>query len=226
MTNVELEIIYLSLHVALITALCISIPAILTGVWLSQSTLRGRIVVEVLVSAPMVLPPVATGYLLILCLGHNGLLGRQFNGWIAEHLSIGFWGAAIASAVVSFPIFVRSVRVAAEGLDPGLITVARNLGVSRLRVFWRIILPLIWPGILSGFLLSFIRSIGEFGATVTFVGTMIEGSHTLSVALWLALQDPSQEQAALRLLFICLMLALAALALSEFFMKYFSWTKK
>jgi molybdate transport system permease protein len=163
-----------------------------------------------------VLPPVVVGYLLLVLLGRNGPLG----GWLYEVFGITLaftWeGAALAAAVMAFPLMVRAMRLSIEAIDQKLETAARTLGATRLDVFFTVTLPLTLPGILAGAVLAFARSLGEFGATITFVSNIPGETRTLPLALYSLIQTPGGEAGALRLAVLSILLSLAALATSEF----------
>jgi molybdate transport system permease protein len=211
----EWSAIWLSLKVALGVALMTTVPAVLLGWLLARREFRGKLLVESLVHAPLVIPPVVTGYLLLLTFGRNGPVGR----WLAEAFDIRLvftWqGAVLASAVVALPLAVRSVRLAVSLVDQRFEEAASVLGWPPLRVFMRITLPLAWPGILAGILLAFSRSLGEFGATITFAGNIEGVTQTLPLAIYSAMQIPGEETAAMRLVVCSLILCFASLFVSE-----------
>ena len=168
-----------------------------------------------MIHAPLVLPPVAVGYLLLVLFGRNGPVG----GWLYDAFGITLiftWeGAALASAVMAFPLMVRSIRLALELVDRRIETAARTLGASRAMVALTITLPLALPGILAGMVLAFARSLGEFGATITFAANIPGETRTLPIALYTLVQAPGGEAGAMRLMILSLILAIAALVLSE-----------
>jgi len=170
------------------------------------------------VHLPLVLPPVVVGYLLLLALGRNGPLG----GWL-ESIGIVFafrWtGAALAAAVMSFPLLVRAIRLSMEAVDPRLEAAGRTLGARPWRVFATLTLPLAWPGIVTGALLGFARSLGEFGATITFVANIPGETQTLPLAIFAYTQVPGADAQALRLSILSVLLSLAALAVSEWLVR-------
>ncbi len=211
----ELEALGLSLKVAL-TAVAASLPFGIAVAWLlARRAFPGKLLVDGLVHLPLVVPPVVVGYLLLVLLGRQGMLGA----WLHESLGITLiftWrGAAVAAAVMAFPLMVRAIRLGIEAVDRRLETAARTLGASRARVFATITLPLALPGILSGTVLAFARCLGEFGATITFVSNIPGETRTLPIAIYSVLQAPGGEAAAARLTVISVLLALAALAASE-----------
>ena len=169
-----------------------------------------------LVHLPLILPPVVTGYLLLLAFGTRAPLG----GWLAETLGIELafrWtGAALAAAIMAFPLMVRAIRLSIEAVDPRLEAAAATLGASRAGVFLRVTLPLILPGILTGVVLAFAKAMGEFGATITFVSNIPGETRTIPSAIYAFLQVPGGETAALRLVAVSVVVAVAALALSEY----------
>lgn len=207
----EWNAIALSLQVALATSVAVLLPAVALGWWLARREFRGKVLVESLVHAPLVMPPVVTGYLLLLA------FGRQ--GWIGQHLGIqlafSWQGAVLASAIVALPLAVRSVRLAISLVDRRLEEAALVLGRSPLRTFFTVTLPLAWHGVLGGILLAFSRSLGEFGATITFAGNIEGETQTLPLAIYSALQVPGGENAALRLTLFSLALCFLSLVVSE-----------
>ena len=216
LTPLELEALSLSLRVAL-WAVLVSLPLGLATAWLlARHEFVGKTLVDGLVHLPMVVPPVAVGYLLLVLLGRRGPLG----GWLYDSFGITLiftWqGAAVASAVMAFPLMVRSIRLSLEAIDDRLETAARTLGAPRVRVFATITLPLATPGILTGVVLAFARSLGEFGATITFVSNIAGETRTLPIALYTLIQSPGGEAGAARLMAISLALAILALLASEF----------
>ena len=214
LTPEEWSILALSLQVALGSLLLLAVPGIALGWVLARCSFPGRTLLDVLVHLPLVLPPVVTGYLLLLLLGRRGPIG----GWLHDlGIDIAFtWkGAALAAAAMSLPLLVRAVRLAIELSDRRLEDAARTLGASPLRVLFTITLPLATPGIIAGLVLAFARSLGEFGATITLAGNIPGESRTLPVAIYALTQTPGGDDAALRLVVISLVLSLAALAGSE-----------
>ena len=215
LTHEEWDVLALSARVAAACALVLAIPGVAFGWLLARSQFRGKVLVDALLHAPLVVPPVVTGYLLLVVLGRRGLLGQ----WLFEHFGVTFaftWKAAVvASAVMSLPLMVRAVRLSVELVDRRLEDAAHTLGAGPLRIFATITLPLALPGVLTGLILSFARSLGEFGATMIFAGNIAGETRTLPLAIYSCLQIPDGERAAARLVVISLVVALAALVVSE-----------
>ena len=215
LTHEEWEVLALSARVAAACALVLASPGVAFGWLLARSQFRGKVLVDALLHAPLVVPPVVTGYLLLVVLGRRGLLGQ----WLFEHFGVTFaftWKAAVvASAVMSLPLMVRAVRLSVELVDRRLEDAAHTLGAGPLRIFATITLPLALPGVLTGLILSFARSLGEFGATMIFAGNIAGETRTLPLAIYSCLQIPDGERAAARLVVISLVVALAALVVSE-----------
>lgn len=210
----EWQAVALSLRVAL-WATVFSLPlGILTAVALARWEFPGKQLLNGLVHLPLILPPVVTGYLLLLTFGTRGVLGGAL-----EQIGIVFafrWtGAALAAGVMAFPLMVRAIRLSVEAVDPKLEQAAATLGASRPWVFATITLPMMLPGILTGAILAFAKAIGEFGATITFVSNIPGKTQTLPTAIYAFLQVPGGESAALRLVAISVAIAMAALILSE-----------
>lgn len=223
LTDFEWQTLLLSLKIAGVAIAC-SLPIGIFIAWiLARCQFWGKSCLDSIVHLPLVLPPVVLGYLLLLTMGKQGIIGK----WLYHYLDISFsfnWqGAALASAVVAFPLMVRSIRLAIESIDARLEQVARTLGAKPLRVFITITLPLAFPGILMGIILGFARCLGEFGATITFVSNIQGETRTLPLAMYTLLQIPNGEFAALRLCIISIILSLVALFLSEMLNR---WHKK
>jgi molybdate transport system permease protein len=221
LTPLELEAIRLSLIVSF-WAVAGGLPFGIAVAWLlSRLSFPGKSFLDGLIHLPLVLPPVVIGYLLLILLGRRGVLGA----WLYEYLGITIaftWkGAAIASAVMAFPLMVRSIRVSLESVDRGLEHAAHTLGAGPLRVFFTITLPLITPGIITGLILAFARSLGEFGATITFVSNIKGETQTLPLALYTMTQVPGGDIPALRLCIIAVIISMAALMISEFLTRRF-----
>jgi molybdate transport system permease protein len=211
----EWEIILLSLKVSGV-AVTACVPVAFALAWLlARKRFPGRIVLDALVHLPLVLPPVVTGWLLLIAFGANGPAGR----WFAEVLGITFmfrWtGAALAAAVMALPLMVRAMRLSIEAVDRRLEEAAETLGASRARIFASITLPLALPGLFAGAVLGFARSLGEFGATITFVSNIPGETQTLPIAIYGALQLPGGEAEVARLSLIAVLLSLGALLVSE-----------
>lgn len=215
LTDMEREALVLSLQVGAV-AVVASLPFGILMAWLlARVPFPGRGIVNGLVHLPLVLPPVVVGYLLLVLMGRKGPIGSLLFDWFAITLIFTWEGAALASAVVAFPLMVRAIRLGLDLVDRRLETAARTLGASPTRVFVTVTLPLILPGIVTGCVLAFARSIGEFGATITFVSNIPGETQTLPLALYSVAQSPGGEDAALRLVIISCILAFAALAASE-----------
>ena len=217
LTPAELDALRLSLSVAARSVL-FSLPfAVLIAWLLTRGRFAGRWLLDALVHLPLVLPPVVTGYILLLAFGRRG----WFGGWIADHLGIVLafrWtGAALACGVMSFPLLVRPIRLSIEAVDWKLEQAAATLGAAPWRVFLTITLPLAAPGIIAGMVLGFAKAIGEFGATITFVSNIPGETQTISSAIYSLIQTPDGDRAALRLLMISVVIAFAALVASEWF---------
>ena len=215
LTPLESEALMLSLRVGFWAVLG-SLPLGLLVAWLlARVAFPGRAIVNGIVHLPLVLPPVVVGYVLLVILGRNGPVGSVLESWFGFTFAFTWQGAAIASAVVAFPLMVRSIRLGLDLVDRRLETAARTLGATRFDVFWSITVPLVLPGILTGSVLAFARSIGEFGATITFVSNIPGQTQTLPLALYSATQAPGGDEAALRIVLVSCILAFAALAASE-----------
>lgn len=214
-TPEELIALWLSLKIGLWCVAVIAIPGILTGWLLARVRFPGKALVDGLVHLPLVVPPVVPGYLLLLLLGRNGPLGRWLYETWGVTLAFTWQGAVMASALMAFPLMVRAVRLAVMLVEPRLEEAARTLGAGPLRVWLTVTVPLALPGILTGLVLAFARSLGEFGATVTFVGNVAGETRTLPLAIYTYTQIPGGDGSALRLVVISILLALAALWISE-----------
>ena len=215
LTPLEQEALSLSLIVAL-WAVVISLPFATGVAWvLARKNFWGKIALDGLVHMPLVIPPVVLGYILLVGLGRNSLVG----GWLYDIFGIQFafnWkGAALAAAIMGFPLMVRAIRLSLEAIDPKLETAAKTLGANPLAVFMRITLPLMLPGLIAGLFLSFARAFGEFGATITFVSNIPGQTRTLPIAIYTALQSPGGDAAAARMVILSIIVAIAALVLSE-----------
>ena len=215
LSPLEIEALTLSLRVALTSVVAILPVGIFVAWLLARVAFPGRTLLDGLVHLPLVVPPVVVGYLLLLALGRRGPLGAWLYETFGVTLVFTWQGAAVAAAVMSFPLMVRAIRLSIESVDRRLETAARTLGASPLRVFFTLTLPLIAPGILTGMVLSFARALGEFGATITFVSNIPGETRTLPLAIYGLLQSPGGEAAVMRLTLISVALALAALAASE-----------
>jgi len=211
----EAEALALSLRVATWSVLCSLPMGILVAYVLARRQFWGKTLIDGLVHLPLVVPPVVVGYLLLVLLGRRGPVGAWIHDWFGVTIIFTWKGAAIAAAVMAFPLMVRAVRLSLEAVDTRLEAAARTLGAGRVKVFLTITLPLMAPGILTGAVLAFARSLGEFGATITFVSNIPGETRTLPIALYTATQMPGGEAAAARLAVISVLLALAALVASE-----------
>ncbi|MDA0712049.1 MAG: molybdate ABC transporter permease subunit [bacterium] len=214
-TPEEVEILALSLRVGLLCVL-ISLPfGIFFGWLLARHTFRFKYIFDSLLHLPLVLPPVVTGYLLLVIFGRRGLLGGPLYDLLGLQLAFSWEGAVMASAVVGFPLMLRAIRLAVENVDPRLEKAARTLGAGPARAFLKITLPMAMPGILVGALLSFARSLGEFGATITFAANISGQTRTLPLAIYTFLNQPDGEGPAMRLVIISALVSLGALVASE-----------
>ena len=214
-TPEELTALWLSLKIGLWCTALIAVPGIVTGWLLARVRFPGKAIVDGLVHLPLVLPPVVPGYLLLLLLGRQGPVGRWLYETWGIALAFTWQGAVVASALMAFPLMVRAVRLAVTLVEPRLEEAARTLGAGPLRVWLTVTVPLSLPGILTGLVLAFARSLGEFGATVTFVGNVAGETRTLPLAIYTYTQIPGGDGPALRLVVISILLALAALGVSE-----------
>lgn len=210
----EAAVLALSLKVAT-AATVASLPvAVAVAFALSRGRFLGRSVLNALVYLPLVLPPVVTGYGLLVLFGRRGPVGA-FLAEFGIVFAFNWTGAALAAAVMAFPLMVRAIRLSIDAVDPEVEAVARTLGASDLACFALVTLPLIAPGILAGAVLAFAKALGEFGATITFVSNIPGVTETLPLAIYSALQVPGGETAVVRLVVISLVVSLAGLALAE-----------
>ena len=215
----ELTAIRLSLKVAAVAALA-SLPlGVLVGWLLARTRFPGKALLDALVHLPLVLPPVVMGYALLVTLGTQGAVGA----FLKEHLGLVFafrWtGAALASAIMGFPLMVRAIRLSIESVDRRLERAASTLGASPLRVFFTVTLPLAWPGLVAGAVLAFAKALGEFGATITFVSSIPGQTRTLSSEIYGLMQVPGGEAGIWRLALVAVAISLAALLASEWLVR-------
>jgi molybdate transport system permease protein len=215
MTGDEWGIVALSLRVSLVAILC-ALPVAFALAWvLARLRFAGKVVVDALVHLPLVLPPVVIGWLLLIAFAPAGPIGAPLQRWLGISLLFRWTGAALAAAIMALPLMVRSIRLSLEAIDPRLEAAARTLGAGRIDTFLSVTLPLAWPGVLAGMVLGFARSLGEFGATITFVSNVPGETATLPLAIYAALQVPGQEAVVWRLAAISVALSLCALVVSE-----------
>ncbi|WP_075180751.1 molybdate ABC transporter permease subunit [Pantoea sp. 1.19] len=220
LTELEWQALLLSLKVSLV-AVAVSLPFGMLMAWLLvRVRFPGKALLDGLVHLPLVLPPVVIGYLLLVGFGRRGIIGERLYDWFGFSFSFSWRGAALASAVIAFPLMVRAMRLALEGVDRRLEQAARTLGAGRWRVFFTITLPLILPGVIAGTVLAFARSLGEFGATITFVSNIPGETRTLPLAMYTLIETPGAEGAAARLCVIAIALALASLLGSEWLTRW------
>lgn len=211
----EWTAIRLSIQVAALAVAC-SLPFGILVAWLlARGRFPGKALLSGVVSLPLILPPVVTGYLLLMTFGRKGLLGGALES-IGIIFSFRWTGAAIAAAVMGFPLLVQAIQLSMEAIDRRLEQAAGTLGASPLMVFLTVTLPLSLPGIIAGIVLCFARSLGEFGATITFVSAIPGETQTLASAIHAALQDPDGEPMAYRLTVFSILISLAAIILARF----------
>ena len=205
----------LSLKVALYSVVWLLPLGLLLAWILARKQFWGRSTLDSLVHLPLVLPPVVIGYLLLMSMGKQGVIGQWLDKWFGISFSFSWRGAVLACVVVALPLMVRAIRLSLESVDPKLEQAARTLGASPFKVFVTITLPLTLPGIITGTMLSFARSLGEFGATISFVSNIPGETQTLPLAMYNFLETPGAEMEAARLCMISIAIALASLSVSE-----------
>ena len=215
----EWEIIQLSLKVSFV-AMAMTLPiAFALAYLLARARFPGKAIVDALVHLPLVLPPVVIGWLLLLAFGRNGPIGGWLESWFGVSVIFRWTGAAIAAAVMALPLMVRAIRLSIEAVDRRLEGAARTLGAGRWRTFASITLPLALPGVWAALVLGFARSLGEFGATITFVSSIPGETRTLPLAIYGALQIPGTDAIVYRLAAISVSLSLVALIISEWLVR-------
>jgi len=210
----EWAAIWLSLRVAVVATLCALPIAVAIAYLLARKQFPGRQLLNGLVHLPLVLPPVVTGYLLLVLFGRQGQVGAFLYDVFGISLAFRWTGAALAAAIMAFPLMVRAIRLAIEAVDPGIEAAAATLGASRTRIFATITLPLVLPGIFAGAILGFAKALGEFGATITFVAAIPGQTQTIPSAIYGLLQVPGGEPAVLALVAVSIVLAMGALMIS------------
>lgn len=219
LSEYEWQAVFLSLKVSSLSVVC-SLPLGILMAWiLVRCRFPGKSLLDSIIHLPLVLPPVVIGYLLLVVMGRRGVVGQWLYEWFGFSFSFSWHGAVLASAVVAFPLMVRAIRQSLEAVDPKLELAARTLGASPWRVFFTITLPLSVPGVIVGVVLAFARSLGEFGATITFVSNIPGETRTIPLAMYTLIETPGAESAAARLCVLAILLSLAALLISDWLAK-------
>ncbi|QIM64980.1 molybdate ABC transporter permease subunit [Frederiksenia canicola] len=214
-TSQELNAIFLSLKIASV-AILLALPFAIAVAWLlARKNFWGKNLLNGIIHLPLVLPPVVIGYLLLVLMAKKGAIGQLLWQWFGFSFSFSWRGAVLASMVMAFPLMVRAIRLSFENIDPKLEQAARTLGASPLKVFFTLNLPLSFVGIVSGAVLGFARSLGEFGATITFVSNIPNETQTIPAALYTFIETPDGELAAARLCLVAIVISLIALFCSE-----------
>lgn len=217
----EITIIVLSLKVAVVATLAGAIPAIGVAWLLARKRFWGKTALNVLVHLPLVVPPVVTGYALLRLFGRRGVVGAWLEQYLGLQFSFRWTGAALAAAVMAFPLVVRAIRLGIEHVDAGVEDAASTLGASPIRVFLTVTLPLALPGVVAGLLIGFAKALGEFGATITFVSNIPGETQTLALAIFSQLERPGGEDAAMRLAWLSVGISVVALVASEWLARSF-----
>lgn len=226
LSPLESDILWLSLRIGL-CAVLLALPfALFTAFLLARGRFYGRSLLAVAVYLPLVLPPVVTGYGLLLLFGRYGPLGRILEQFFGIIVAFRWTGAAIAAAVMAFPLMVRAIQLSFEAIDPGLDDAAASLGAPPIARFFTVTLPLAAPGILAGTLLGFAKSLGEFGATITFVSNIPGETRTLPIAIYSLLQVPGGETNVLRLAGLSILVSLGAILGSELIARHLQTQRK
>jgi len=219
LSDYEIAALLLSLKVSSVAVL-FSLPFGIACAWiLARCEFPGKSLFDSLIHLPLVLPPVVIGYILLISMGRQGSIGAILYDWFGWSFSFSWRGAALAAAIVSFPLMVRAIRLSFESVDSRLEQAARTLGSNRLRVFFTITLPLTLPGIVSGMVLAFARSLGEFGSTITFVSNIPGETRTIPLAMYSFIQTPGAEHEAARLCVIAIVIAVLSLTASQWLAK-------
>jgi len=214
-TAEELQAIALSVRVAALAVAVVTPLAIAVAWVLARWQFRGKVLFDALIHLPLVLPPVLTGYILLVLFGRHGAIGARLQEWFGVSVAFRWTGAVIAAGVMAFPLFVRSVRLSIEAIPRELDEVAASLGAGRWQRFWRVSLPLSLPGIAAGSTLAFAKALGEFGATITFVSNIPGQTQTIALAIQSLTQVPDGDAGIARLALVSVLLSLGALAASE-----------
>ncbi|ENV57534.1 MULTISPECIES: molybdate ABC transporter permease subunit [Acinetobacter] len=218
LTPEEISALYLSAKVGLFATL-VNLPFAIFVAWiLARYEFRLKVILESLLQLPMILPPVVLGYLLLILFGNRGIVGQFLSEWGIQ-LAFNWKGAVIASMVVAFPLMVQPIRLSFQLINQQLEQIAQTLGASPIQAFFSISLPLALPGVLIGSILCFSRSLGEFGATITFVGNIPDETRTVPIAIYSLLQQPDGESMAMRLVLLSVGLAFAALVANHLILK-------
>ncbi|GKX62029.1 molybdate ABC transporter permease subunit [Pragia fontium] len=220
LSQYELEALLLSLKVAGV-AVAFSLPIGIFVAWiLARCNFPGKALVDSVIHLPLVLPPVVIGYLLLIGMGRKGIIGEWLYNWFGFSFTFSWRGAALASAIIAFPLMVRAIRLALEAVDTKLEQAARTLGAGFWRVLFTVTLPLSFPGLLAGVVLAFARSLGEFGATITFVSNIPGETRTIPLAMYTLIETPGAEGDAARLCIIAILLSLLSLLMSEWLSRW------
>lgn len=217
MSEAEATVVILSLKVALAAIVFGIVPAFAVAWLLARGRFRGKSLLQAVITLPLVLPPVVTGYGLLILFGTHGPLGSLLENAFGIVFAFRWTGAALAAAVMAFPLMVRPIQLSIEAADVGLEDAARTLGASRVMTFLTVLLPLALPGVIAGAILGFARAVGEFGATITFVANIPGQTQTMSLAIYSLLQSPTGDAAALRLILLSIALCAVAIIASEWF---------
>lgn len=215
LSDYEITVLLLSIKVALISSIITFFPSFIMAYLLATKNFTGKSLIDGLIHLPLVLPPVVIGFFLLIIFGKNGLVGDIFFSTFNIRISFSWIAAMIASSVMGFPLFVRSIRQSISEIDPKIIEAAQTLGANKIKILKKIIIPLSKNGIIAGFILSFSRSLGEFGATITFAGNIFGETQTLPLAIYSSLQDPDANLIVIRLVGISVFISMAALMISN-----------
>ncbi|MFV0448160.1 MAG: molybdate ABC transporter permease subunit [Vibrio sp.] len=215
LSEYELTALLLSLKVAAYAVMWLLPISILLGWLLARKEFIGKSTLDSIIHLPLVLPPVVIGYLLLISMGRRGIIGSWLYDWFGLSFSFSWRGAVLACTVVSLPLMVRAIRLSIESIDVKLEQAAKTLGASPIKVFFTITLPLTLPGVITGVMLAFARSLGEFGATISFVSNIPAETQTIPLAMFTFLETPGEEMAAARLCVISIVIALLSLLTSE-----------
>lgn len=215
LTEAETDALLLSLKVSFWSLIATLPFAIALGWLLARREFRGKMLVNALITLPLVLPPVVTGFILLIVFGKQGWIGAWLFDWFGIEIAFRWTGAVVAASVMAFPLIVRPIRLSFEAIDPKLEQAAATLGAGGWRRFATISLPLALPGIIAGGTLGFAKALGEFGATITLVSNIPGETQTLSMAVYSLLQVPGQEGAVMRLTLIAIAISVGAVILSE-----------